>query len=69
MSGPKGIPPFLSKVPQSEGNNLRDRESRTRRPDELFGVDWNEGIPLGYMQKLAESSSRLLVANITAQAS
>jgi pimeloyl-ACP methyl ester carboxylesterase len=49
------ISPFRSEIPQSELDNLRDRLANTRWPDELPGVDWNYGVPLGYVQALAET--------------
>jgi pimeloyl-ACP methyl ester carboxylesterase len=63
MSQAAGVPsvsaqeirPFRSDVSQSELDDLRDRLSRTRWPDELPGVDWRYGVPLGYVQKLAET--------------
>jgi hypothetical protein len=48
------IRPFAIDVPQSELDDLRDRLARTRWPDELPGVGWTYGIPLGYVRELAE---------------
>lgn len=48
------IRPFRIAIPQAELDDLRDRLARTRWPDELPGVGWNYGVPLGYAQELAE---------------
>ena len=58
MTGPDGsdaeIRPFRIDVPQSEIDDLRDRLSRTRWPDDLSDVGWSRGVPLGYLKGLAE---------------
>src|SRR3954466_2924769 len=48
------IRPFRIDVPQAELDDLEDRLSRTRFPDELPGVGWSRGVPLGYLEGLAE---------------
>jgi pimeloyl-ACP methyl ester carboxylesterase len=48
------IEPFRIEVPQAELDDLRDRLSRTRWPDELPGVGDDYGVPLGYVRALAE---------------
>ena len=48
------IRPFRIGVPQSDLDDLRDRLARTRWPDELPGVGWDYGVPLGYLKELAE---------------
>src|SRR5262245_53565428 len=48
------IRPFRIDVPQADLDDLRDRLARTRWPDELPGVGWSYGAPLGYVQELAE---------------
>jgi len=48
------IRPFRIDVPQSDLNDLRDRLARTRWPDELPGVGWSRGVPMGYLKDLAE---------------
>jgi pimeloyl-ACP methyl ester carboxylesterase len=48
------IRPFQIDVPQAEVDDLRDRLARTRWPDELPGVGWSRGVPLGYLKELAE---------------
>jgi pimeloyl-ACP methyl ester carboxylesterase len=46
--------PFRIQIPQAELDDLRDRLARTRWPDELPGVGWSRGVPLGYLKELAE---------------
>lgn len=46
--------PFAINVPQTELDDLRERLANTRWPDELPGVGWSRGVPLGYMRDLAE---------------
>jgi pimeloyl-ACP methyl ester carboxylesterase len=48
------IRPFRIEVPQADLDDLRDRLARTRWPDELPGVGWRYGVPLGYLRELAE---------------
>jgi pimeloyl-ACP methyl ester carboxylesterase len=48
------IRPFRIDVPQADLDDLRDRLARTRWPDELPGVGWRYGVPLGYLKELAE---------------
>jgi epoxide hydrolase len=47
------IRPFRIDVPQADLDDLRDRLARTRWPDELAGVGWARGVPLGYLKELA----------------
>jgi epoxide hydrolase len=47
------IRPFRIEIPQAELDDLRDRLLRTRWPDELPGVGWARGVPLGYLKELA----------------
>lgn len=54
MADDKQIRPFRIDVPQADLDDLRDRLARTRWPDELPGVGWDYGIPLGYVRDLAE---------------
>ncbi|MER8073207.1 epoxide hydrolase family protein [Streptomyces sp. NPDC094034] len=49
----ESIRPFRLDIPQSELDDLRDRLDRTRWPDELPGVGWAYGVPLGYLRELA----------------
>jgi epoxide hydrolase len=47
------IRPFRIEVPQADLDDLHQRLARTRWPDELPGVGWNYGVPLGYLEELA----------------
>jgi epoxide hydrolase len=47
------IRPFRIDIPQADLDDLRDRLARTRWPDELPGVGWTRGVPLGYLKELA----------------
>ncbi|HYJ71530.1 MAG TPA: epoxide hydrolase, partial [Actinomycetota bacterium] len=47
------IHPFRVEIPQADLDDLHDRLARTRWPDELAGVGWSRGVPLGYLQELA----------------
>ena len=44
------IRPFRIDIPQADLDDLHDRLARTRWPDELPGVGWDYGVPLGYVQ-------------------
>ncbi|RLK09660.1 microsomal epoxide hydrolase [Micromonospora sp. M71_S20] len=46
--------PFRIDVPQADLNDLHRRIDRTRWPDEIPGVGWDRGVPLGYLRELAE---------------
>ncbi len=48
------VQPFRIEIQQVELNDLNDRLDRTRWPDELPGVGWSYGVPLDYLQELAE---------------
>ena len=48
------IRPFRIDIPQADLDDLQDRLARTRWPDELPGVGWDYGVPLGYVKELAE---------------
>lgn len=48
------IIPFRIDIPQAQLDDLHDRLLATRWPDELPGVDWSYGVPVGYAQQLAE---------------
>ena len=47
------IQPFRIDIPQADLDDLADRLGRTRWPDELPGVGWTRGVPLGYLKDLA----------------
>jgi epoxide hydrolase len=46
--------PFRIDIPQADLDDLRRRLENTRWPSELPGVGWQRGVPLGYLQELAE---------------
>ena len=48
------IRPFRVEVPQADLDDLRERLARTRFPDEIPGVGWSRGVPLGYLKRLTE---------------
>ena len=48
------IHPFRIDIPQADLDGLRAKLARTRWPDQLPGVGWDYGIPLEYVQELAE---------------
>ena len=47
------LTPYRLEVPQRDLDDLHERLDRTRWPDELPGVGWAYGVPLGYLQDLA----------------
>ncbi|MGW0801602.1 epoxide hydrolase family protein [Nonomuraea sp. NPDC002799] len=46
------VQPFTLAIPQSDVDDLRDRLTRTRWPDELPGVGWSRGVPLEFLKEL-----------------
>lgn len=52
MTSDADIRPFRIEVPQADLDDLRERLSRTRWPDELPGDGWSDGVPLGYLKEL-----------------
>ena len=48
------IRPFRIQVLEDDLDDLRDRLARTRWPDELPGLGWEDGVPLGYLRELAD---------------
>ncbi len=52
--GDSEIRPFKIEVPEATLNDLRNRLAGTRWPDELPGVGWDYGTPLGYLRELVE---------------
>lgn len=48
------ITPFRIDIPQADLDDLNSRLAAARWPDELDGVDWAYGVPLGYAKELAE---------------
>src|SRR3712207_4622988 len=47
------IRPFRIEIPQAALDDLRERLACTRFPDEIPGVVWSQGVPLGYLRHLA----------------
>jgi pimeloyl-ACP methyl ester carboxylesterase len=45
--------PFRIEIPEADLADLRDRLARTRWPDELPGLGWSRGVPVGYLEELA----------------
>jgi epoxide hydrolase len=52
MSKPASVQPFKIDIQQTVLDDLRDRLSRTRWPDELAGVEGNYGVQVGYIKRL-----------------
>src|SRR5260370_30013526 len=50
--------PFRIEVPQSVLDDLRDRISRTRWPDEIAGSGWEQGTNLAALRDLLEHWAR-----------
>ena len=48
------IQPFNVHIPQATLDDLRDRLSRTRWPDEVEGAGWDYGTNLAYLKSLAD---------------
>jgi pimeloyl-ACP methyl ester carboxylesterase len=46
------IRPFRIDISQADLDDLHERLARTRWPDELPGVGWTRGVPLGYLREL-----------------
>ena len=54
MTDDARIHPFRIEVPAADLDDLRARLARTRWPDQLDGIGWDYGTPLGYLRELAE---------------
>ena len=48
------IQPFKITIPQATLDDLRKRLAHTRWPNQLPGIGWSRGVPLGYLQGLAQ---------------
>jgi epoxide hydrolase len=48
------IEPFRIDVPQSTLDDLHERLARTRFPNEVDGIGWEQGTPLAYQRELVE---------------
>jgi pimeloyl-ACP methyl ester carboxylesterase len=46
--------PFRIDIPQADLDDLNRRLEHTRWPDEIPGVGWARGVPVGYLKELAE---------------
>jgi pimeloyl-ACP methyl ester carboxylesterase len=46
------LEPFLVDVPEAVLADLRERLRRTRFPDEVPGIGWRHGLPLGYLREI-----------------
>jgi pimeloyl-ACP methyl ester carboxylesterase len=49
-----GIQPFRIEIPQADVEYLHDRLASARWPSGLPGVGWTRGVPVGYLQELAD---------------
>jgi pimeloyl-ACP methyl ester carboxylesterase len=54
MTDDAQVRPFRIEIPQADLDDLHGRLARTRWPDQLDGVGWDYGLPLGYLRELAE---------------
>ncbi len=54
MSETASIQPFRVDIPQADLDDLDERLAATRWPNELPDVGWSRGVPLGYLQGLAD---------------
>lgn len=54
LDNQNNIRPFRIAIPQADLDDLSERLRRTRWPDEVPGVGWSYGVPLGYLKELAE---------------
>ncbi|GGN35913.1 pimeloyl-ACP methyl ester carboxylesterase [Actinoplanes campanulatus] len=49
-----GLRPFRIDIPQSQLDDLKTRLAGTRWPQELPGVGWSRGVPVGYLREVAD---------------
>lgn len=54
MTNQPDLRPFRIDIPQSHLDDLKARLTGTRWPDELPGVGWSRGVPVGYLRDLAD---------------
>jgi len=54
MTNSPDLQPFRIDIPQADLDDLHERLARTRWPDELPGIGWNQGVPVEYLKELAE---------------
>jgi epoxide hydrolase len=48
------VQPFQVSIPKADLEDLQERLASSRWPDELPGVGWSRGVPLGHLKKLTE---------------
>jgi epoxide hydrolase len=48
------VQPFQVSIPKADLEDLQERLASTRWPDELPGVGWSRGVPLGHLKELTE---------------
>jgi hypothetical protein len=48
------VQPFQVRIPKADLEDLQERLASTRWPDELPGVGWSRGVPLGPLKELTE---------------
>jgi pimeloyl-ACP methyl ester carboxylesterase len=53
MADDTSIRPFRIEIPQADLDDLHERLTHVRWPNELPGVDWSRGVPLDYLKNLA----------------
>ncbi|MDI6105124.1 epoxide hydrolase [Actinoplanes sp. NEAU-A12] len=46
--------PFRIEIPQAQLDDLKTRLANTRWPQELPGVGWSRGVPVGYLKEVAD---------------
>ena len=54
MDADTAIRPFRIDIPQADLDDLRDRLARTRWPEQLPDDEWVRGVPVAYLQGLAD---------------
>jgi pimeloyl-ACP methyl ester carboxylesterase len=52
--GGEAVLPFRIEIPQADVDHLHERLAHARWPDELPGVGWSRGIPVGALRDLAD---------------
>ncbi|HZB31062.1 MAG TPA: epoxide hydrolase [Streptosporangiaceae bacterium] len=54
VGGTDALRPYRLRVPQADLDDLRARLAAVRWPDEIPGIGWAQGVPLGYLRELTE---------------
>ena len=52
IPGVAALQPYRIDVPDDVLSDLSERLRRTRFPDEVAGIGWNHGLPLGYLKEI-----------------